>query len=112
MNDTALQLSVANITHYAIARSAWDYQMDSDSFYVDFYNVSGALSIEQYLCTSTVSGLNVMGTVIETENPIIRAEIQNKLLEMFVNGTHGDRMSVTIFLSELSQSALCTVHSM
>ena len=100
LNDSSLQIAVANVTHYAITQSSLHYQVESASFSVEFYNASGALLIEQGLCASTWSVLDVISIIVQTESANISTEIARKLDILFLNGTDIDMMNVTISLTE------------
>lgn len=101
-SDTELQDTITNITHYAIAENGVSYGIENDAFSVHFHIVSGALSIVQTMCTATAPTLSVLSLVIESEANAISAEIKDKMITIFLNGTAYDAMIVTINIVEFS----------
>lgn len=97
--NTTIQQFLANITHSAIAYSALLSNIDSDSFYVDFKNVSGGLSIEYTLCADNVETLYTLGLVIQDDEEAIGLQI-SKRLQLFWNST--EIPNATISFDEFS----------
>ena len=101
-DSITIQETFANITEFAIAESALAYQVEHTSFYVDYFNVSGALSVLETLCAFTQEMLNILSTVVEYENHDIAAEIEDKLIISFLNETNLDTFNVSIYLTQFS----------
>jgi len=108
--DFALQTDVANITYWAIAEIALaDYGVDGDSFYVDYYSVSGDLSIEFIVFAQTDQILNVLMLILqnEDESSAIEAIIESKLDTLFVSDhDEGAGMAVSIGIVDMDQNEM------
>ena len=104
--NTSIQQSMANITHSAIAESASGYGIDSDSFSVEFLNVSGDLTVEYILCSTFQGTLNNLYLVIENDEDDISTYIEENMTASF--GTGSDVMTVSITFDE--DNKFCNLH--
>lgn len=95
--NTALQSTMADITHDAIAESATASGIHA-SFNVDFEDASGALFITFSLCASEHKILGFLYVVIHTSSVDISDAITAGLVEEF--DVESDSMTVTVSLPE------------
>ena len=72
--NSNLQQIVVNVTHHAIAQSASNYGISRSEFRVDFYDVSGSMTIEQDLCAFTGPTMNILQSVIVNEGDEVTIE--------------------------------------
>ena len=68
-----------NVTHSAVAQSAADNGLYPDDFWLNFSNVSGALSIEHSMCTWYRLHLTALKYIIQNEDAEINSAIEHNL---------------------------------
>ena len=81
------------------------YEIDAESFNVNFENVYGSLSIEFTLCASTEPAVSSLLLVIKTENDGIDWWIKQGMEESF--GEDGDVMTVAISVMKKFSGIQC-----
>ena len=112
--NVSLQEEVANVTHHALAQTMlMTYSnFDIDTFYVlyddsldaNLYengNIQQSVHIDQTLCTSYESKLDLLTRIIRNDGDEISTIMATKLTMLYLDGVASDSMSV--FLIDLSQ---------
>ena len=92
---------ITNMTHHAIADSATEYNVDSDSFYMELRSMSDALYIFEDYCTFTAQILNVLKLAITDDANEISTVIRGRWISTFGEGTKNEALNVTIDTIEL-----------
>ena len=78
-NNETLQNITVNTTHHAIAQSAADNGIYRGDFWMNFFNVSGTVSIEYNMCSWYQLQLTALKYVIQNEDDEINYVISNHL---------------------------------
>ena len=112
--NVSLQEEVANVTHHALAQTMlMTYSnFDIDTFYVlyddsldaNLYengNIQQSVHIDQTLCTSYESKLDLLTRIIRNDGDEISTIMATKLTMLYLDGVASDSMSV--FLIDPSQ---------
>lgn len=110
LNDkVSLQENVTDIIHFAIAQTAWNHHIDSDSFYIRFDDSSSDsqyangtlqrfLFIEATLCTFQSADLQPLVLIIENEGHDIGDILADKVTAMYLNGYASHSMEVSVYI--------------
>ena len=108
-DDELLQEEVANVTHHALAQTAFtaNYGIDIDSFYVVYEdsldahvyengNVQQSVHIDEILCAFEAADSNLLTEMIENEAGMIGSIISQRLAALHLEGQTSDTMTVSI----------------
>lgn len=94
--DRDIQNQIANLTHFVLAQITSEWDIDLEDFYVNHLNVSGALSIEQNLCSYSYVKSRKLKVAINEKDTDINNKIYQALSHrLYPNGTYSNT-SVTI----------------
>ena len=92
---------ITNVTSEGISKSADDYGVDEDSFYLEYKSVSDNINITESVCVAKESLLDVINLVIVNEENDIAGYIQNETIKYFdgldLDGVSTNNMSVNIY---------------
>ena len=115
--DKELQYEVANMTHYALSRTAitTDYSIDADNLYVIFDDsdtvylyddgqLQKSLFIYETLCALQEDDLVILSEIIQSQCDVVNQLMADKLNTLYLNGRRADSLKVSI--SDLSQLRL------
>ena len=116
-DDEELQNEVANVTHYALSRTAFatDYSIDMDSFYVVFDDsdtvylyddgqLQKSLFIYETLCALQEDDLVILSEIIQSQCDVVNQLMADKLNALYLKETRTDSLEVSI--SDMSQLRL------
>ena len=110
-DDVSLQEEIASITQFAIAQTAQNHEIESDSFYVRYDDscaliqyIDGelhqSLFINQSVCTFGDDDLQSMTLILQYESHLIAETLADLLEEFYLNGNDTDSMDVEEDISD------------